>query len=296
MASGAVMLIFSFLAFYKVDVDGGDSWSAWSNAFNLFPLSTLLVIAGVALAAEVAVRRFADASIPDGVAGFSWSQLRLVLGALGTLVMLGYLIRSFGSEAGFAKGVGLFLTTLAMIGLVVSAVMERAEGGTESAAGAVGRHEPLPGDWLVIGGGVVILIGSFLGLYETGLDETTSAWGQGLFPLYAIPALLGVVMAAQVAASAFADVRIPDRVLGLSWREIHLVLGFFVAFMMVSFLIGRVTIEDADASKEIGFWIMLLASLALAAGAFLKAQDGGGRSAAPAQGQQQQQPPPPPAA
>ena len=301
MASGAVMLIFSFLAFYKVD--GGDfvesdSWSAWSNAFNFFPLATLLVIAGVALAAEVAIRRFGNVSVPDRVAGFTWGQLRLIVGALATLVMLGYLLRSFGDaggDGGLSKGIGLFLTTLAMIGLLVSAVMERSEAGAEPAAGAVGRHEPLPGDWLVIGGGVVILIGSFLNVVGGDFSDSTSAWGQGLFPLYTIPVLLGVVMAAQVAASAFADVRIPNRLLGFNWSQIHLVLAFFAAFMMVSFLIGRVSIDGSGAGKEIGFWFMLLASLALAAGAFLKAQEGD-RSAGPAPGGQRQPPPPPPPA
>ena len=46
------------------------------------------------------------------------------------------------------------------------------------------------------------------------------------FLIATIPALIGIVMAAQVAVAAFApQVKLPDQVLGLTWTQIHLVLG-----------------------------------------------------------------------
>ena len=50
--------------------------------------------------------------------------------------------------------------------------------------------------------------------------------------------LCGVVMAAQVGIASFAGgVSLPDQVLGLSWDQIHLALGFQAAVMMLAFLI-----------------------------------------------------------
>ncbi len=45
-------------------------------------------------------------------------------------------------------------------------------------------------------------------------------------------------MAAEVAVAAFASgVKLPERVLGLTWNQIHLVLGFQATIMMLAFLI-----------------------------------------------------------
>ena len=41
---------------------------------HLFPLTTLVVLAGVAMAAVVALKAFANVSLPDEVFGFTWPQ------------------------------------------------------------------------------------------------------------------------------------------------------------------------------------------------------------------------------
>ena len=83
---------------------------------------------------------------------------------------------------------------------------------------------------VILASGVVILIASFLPfnkLSYAGFSKSYSAWSSHLFLIATIPALLGVVMAVQVGIAGFASgVKLPDRVLGFTWTQIHLVLGF----------------------------------------------------------------------
>jgi hypothetical protein len=134
-----------------------------------------------------------------------------------------------------------------------------------------------PANIVIMAGGVVILIGSFLGFYKLDLpavlggSRNYSAWSTSQFMIATLPALLGVVMAAQVALVAFASVNLPDRVLGLTWDQIHLALGFQVAIMMVAFLIR----SNPYGSFGIGFWLMLLAGIALLVGAIMRVTGAG---------------------
>ena len=140
--------------------------------------------------------------------------------------------------------------------------------------------------------GVVMLIASFLafnkidlpsfneGGIHIGGSHSYSAWSSHFFLIATIPALIGIVMAAHVAVVAFApNVKLPERVLGLTWTQIHLVLGFQATIMMLAFLIQDTGLAD----KGIGLYLMLLAAIALMVGAILRTRE------APAT------PPPPPA-
>jgi hypothetical protein len=128
LASGALMLIGSFLPFYKVTFFGvSKSWSAWSSSTNLllFPLTTLVVLFGVLMAAHVAVTAFASGTnLPSRVLGFTWDQIHLVLAFQATVMMLAYLIRDKG---GFDWGVGFWLMLLAAVGLLVGAILRTRE-------------------------------------------------------------------------------------------------------------------------------------------------------------------------
>jgi hypothetical protein len=280
------MLIFSFLAWYKLDFFGeSESWSAWSNAFNLFPLATLVVLLGVGLAAAVGAARFGGVSLPGDVAGFSWSDLRLLFGILATLTLLTYLLRD---TAEVDKGIGLIITTLAAIGFLVGAVLERQSAGVTDAADEVGSGgQPSPGSLVLMLGGLVLLIGSFL-----SVASDTSAWGEVAFPLYTLPAILGVIVAGQLALSEFAGTRVPG-VLGLSWPKIRLGFSAWAALMMICLLIGEAGVEGSSADKEIGFWIMLLGSLALLAGAVMRHGEGARPAATTTRGGTPPPPPPP---
>jgi hypothetical protein len=121
--------------------------------------------------------------------------------------------------------------------------------------------------------GVVMLIASFLEFNKISLgpfSKSWSAWGTGHFLIATIPALLGIVMAAHVAVVGFApQVKLPDNVLGFTWTQIHLVLGFQATVMMLAFLIQDSPFGD----KGIGLFLMLIAAIALLVGAFLRMQE-----------------------
>jgi hypothetical protein len=129
-----------------------------------------------------------------------------------------------------------------------------------------------PANIVILAAGAVMVVASFLAFYKIDLpavlggSRSFSAWSQGQFMIATLPALLGLVMALHVALVAFANIDIPDMVLGLSWDQIHLALGFQAALMMVAFLLR----SNPYGSLGIGFWLMLLAGIALFAGAIMR--------------------------
>lgn len=140
MASGAVAVIFSFFDWYSAD--GGFSINGWDTDLT-FPLGTYIPVIGLILAGHVALSRFANVNFPDRVLGFTWTQIHLVLAIFAGLLALGFLILDpFGSfGGGIDRGIGLWLSIAAAIGLVVGAVLEYVEG--ESAV-APGSAPPTP--------------------------------------------------------------------------------------------------------------------------------------------------------
>lgn len=127
-----------------------------------------------------------------------------------------------------------------------------------------------PAAIVILAGGVVVLLGSFLNFYEVsffGQSEGRSAWsGDLFFPVTIIPVLCGVAMALHVALTAFGNVSLPERILGLGWNQIHLALGFQATIMMLAFLIQ----DKGGFDIAIGFWLMLLGSIALIVGAVMR--------------------------
>jgi hypothetical protein len=132
-----------------------------------------------------------------------------------------------------------------------------------------------PANIVILIGGVVILLGSFLDFQKAKSASFqspggSSAWSTGLFLIATIPVLIGVVMAAHVALVAFApQVKLPEKVLGLNWNQVHLVLGFQATIMMLAFLVHSTPGSD----KAIGLYLMLLAAIALFVGAVLRMQE-----------------------
>jgi hypothetical protein len=141
----------------------------------------------------------------------------------------------------------------------------------------VNNSKLAPPNLVILVAGAVMLVGSFLGFYTFsgfGRSVSDSAWSSGLFGIATVVVLCGFVMAAQVALSTFATgVNIPDQVVGLSWDQVHLALGFQATLMMVAFLIQ----DHAGASLGIGFWFMLLSSIALLVGAIMRVTGAGAK-------------------
>ncbi len=113
-------------------------------------------------------------------------------------------------------------------------------------------------------GGVVTLIFSFLAFFEFG-GESRNAWSRdaGAF-VTTIPAILGLAMAALIGLG-LGGAKLPDKVLTFNWDQIAATWGITAAAIMVAYLT-----TDTGADKGIGFWFMLLGSLAMATGAILK--------------------------
>jgi drug/metabolite transporter (DMT)-like permease len=121
----------------------------------------------------------------------------------------------------------------------------------------VANTQPSPGAWAMIGGGAVTLIGSFL---EFASD--TSAWGTGAFPIVTLIPIYATVVGVLVALKTFGNVNLPAQVLGFTWNQLFLVLGFFAALMSLFWLV-------AAENTGVGLLLMLIGSVAVAVGAFL---------------------------
>jgi hypothetical protein len=143
------------------------------------------------------------------------------------------------------------------------------------------KNKPSPANVVILAAGAVMLIGSFFTFYKysgSGVirSQSFSAWsgafGFGIFGIATIVVLCGVVMAAHVAVSTFASgVTLPDEVLGLSWDQVHVALGFQATIMMLAFLIR----SRSGLDFGIGFWLMLLSAIALLVGAIMRVTGAG---------------------
>ena len=88
-----------------------------------------------------------------------------------------------------------------------------------------------------------------------------SAWGTFLFPLATLLPLYGVIMAAHIAVTKYANVNLPPRVFGFTWEQIHLVLGLLAGFMAIGWFVTNV------GPRGVGVWIEVMGGIALVAGA-----------------------------
>ena len=111
LIAGAVMLIGSFFDF-------AGSVNAWGT--YLFPVATLLPLYGTVMALEIGLTKFANVSLPQRVAGFTWEQVHLVLGLLAGFMAVGWLITDISS-----RGFGYWLEVLGGIAIAAGAVVLR---------------------------------------------------------------------------------------------------------------------------------------------------------------------------
>lgn len=114
-------------------------------------------------------------------------------------------------------------------------------------------------------------------------DGNFSAWKTDYkMPLTTWPAVLAAVVLVLGGLAAMGK-SLPDQILGFSPGQLMAALAASAALIMVFFLIGG---TDDEMSWGIGFWFMLVGSVAMAVGAFMELQaeggggGGGGRAAA----------------
>ena len=143
-----------------------------------------------------------------------------------------------------------------------------------------------PANVVILAAGVVILIGSFMAFYKVSVagsgSVSVNAWDRGQFMIATLPALLGSFMALQVGLVAFGHIDMPNRLLGLTWDQVHLVLSLQAALLMLSFLARTRPSATFDTIRiettlGIGFWLMLVAAIALVVGALMRIASTGRR-------------------
>lgn len=137
LASGAVLFLFSFLAFYS---GGGESRNAWSGDIGLSPLSIFPSLLGLAVAGLVAAVAFGNVSLPDRVLTFTWPQVFFTAGFASFFIHFGFLI--VGAPGGASLGIGFYFMLLASIGILVGAVMEITQGDSTNGSAAGGPAQP----------------------------------------------------------------------------------------------------------------------------------------------------------
>lgn len=136
-------------------------------------------------------------------------------------------------------------------------------------------------DKLIAGGGIAYLIFMFLPWYGydfPGGDFSNSGWDYFLGGI--IPLLLIVVMVAHVLITAMApDTKVPD--LPVPWSQVHLIAGVAAAvivllrLLIVSDEVGSFD-TGIDMDRKFGLFLALIAAIVVAAGGFLKSQEGDG--------------------
>ena len=134
---------------------------------------------------------------------------------------------------------------------------------------------PSPGEITIMAAGVVALIFSFFDFYQApGGGFDANVWSSGLFPVAALMVIFVLIMAVQVGITTFASVNVPERPLGFTWEQIHLVLGFFATLYAVAYLL----LDKGPFDFGIGFWFILIASVAALVGAVLLQRERAGRA------------------
>lgn len=126
-------------------------------------------------------------------------------------------------------------------------------------------------DKVIAGSAIALLIFSFLPWFKVdfgpfGGDVTVNGWEWFFWGI--LPVILGIVMLAQVAITAFSpDTKLPD--LPVTWGQVHLGAGAIAAILVVLKLLMGQTGWD----RSFGIFLAAIAAVGLAVGGFLKFQE-----------------------
>lgn len=139
---------------------------------------------------------------------------------------------------------------------------------------------PKPSHIVLMASGAVTFLFSFFAFFswEDGRDEETfNAWDGDVGTMFMAtwPALAGLAVAGLVAAVAFGNANLPDRILTFSIEQWYFILSLVGAVIMVGYLLGggMPDLGELEPDKGFGFWLMLLGSLGLVAGSVMELLD-----------------------
>lgn len=122
---------------------------------------------------------------------------------------------------------------------------------------------------VIAGSAIALLIFSFLPWFEIDWGfGSASVNGWEWFFWGILPVLLGLVMLAQVAITAFApETKLPE--LPVTWGQVHLGAGAIAAILVVL----KLLMGEDPASRAFGIYLAALAAIGLAVGGFLRFQE-----------------------
>lgn len=116
-------------------------------------------------------------------------------------------------------------------------------------------------EWVIVVGGVVAFLASFLPWEDTN-GFSVNAWDEAAFPTYTWVGIFGLLMAVAILLRTFTNVSLPENVLGFTWLQVNFILAMFAVLIAASFLI-------AGDYFGFGFWLSLLAAIVLMVGAVM---------------------------
>jgi hypothetical protein len=129
---------------------------------------------------------------------------------------------------------------------------------------------------LVAGGGVLLLIASFLPWHRVCVDgggfipdfcASLNGWDEGSSPWIILAVLVGAAMATVVVLDKLTSVDLPAKLGSLSWSRVHLIGGIAVAALVL------IKLLDESSYLSYGFYIGAVAAAALAAGGILMSRE-----------------------
>src|SRR5262249_54226786 len=131
-----------------------------------------------------------------------------------------------------------------------------------------------PSGIVIIAGAALALVGSFLefvgngrvnGVTVPGSSNGPSAWStDGSFPTFTLPAILAIVVAVVVALAQAGPLDGRRTLIGVTLDRWMRALALTAAALMLCFLLGEPLFSGFSADREIGFWLMLVGTLAVA--------------------------------
>ena len=134
------------------------------------------------------------------------------------------------------------------------------------------------GDKVIGGSGIALFLFSFMPWFGvSGYSGGGNAWDVGLFTGI-LPVLLGLVCVAWVVATKLADVELPELPFpeGLILLALAGVAALLVILrLLIGYKVGALG-YSIKLDRKAGLYLSTLAVLGLAAGGFLKFQEGGG--------------------
>lgn len=137
------------------------------------------------------------------------------------------------------------------------------------------KEDIKPSAIMLIAGGVVMLISTFLSWFSVGsgsFSSSASGWSTESYGLTGIfVAIIGIIVAGGVIATTFAKVDLPNELLGFTRPQIYCMLGLAAFLITFGLQFGSAT--------GIGILLGWIASGVVVAGAFMDIQAAGTGSA-----------------